>query len=175
VNGSRPLRVALLLGFGLVAVLAAMIPLGPGGHLVPPDLLFCLVLAWTLRAPGSVPIWALVLLGLFADTMLSRPIGLGALGLLLAAEAVRGLMPRLRGLPFPAEWLVAVVLCALVLAGMHLALRLVFADAPPAMDLVRYLVATALAYPIVAAAVAIGLPGGLPGGLRSGLARERAA
>jgi rod shape-determining protein MreD len=124
-------------------------------------------MAWTLRAPGSVPIWALVLLGLFADAMLSRPMGLGALGLLLAAEAMRGLLPRLRGLPFPAEWLVASVLFALVLAGMHAALRLVFAEAPPALDLLRYLVATVLAYPLVAAAVAIGL--------RGRLARERAA
>ncbi len=166
-NGSQPLRLAMLFGFGLVAVLAAMIPLGPGGALVPPDLLFCLVMAWTLRVPGSVPIWALVLLGLFADAMLSRPMGLGALGLLFAAEAMRGLKPRLRGLPFPAEWLVAAVLFALVLAGMHLAMRLVFAEAPPPVDLMRYMVATVLAYPVVAAAAAIGL--------RGGRARERAA
>jgi hypothetical protein len=49
------------------------------------------------------------------------------------------------------------VLFALVLAGMHVALRLVFAEGPPVVDLLRYLVATALAYPLMAAAVAIGL------------------
>jgi rod shape-determining protein MreD len=151
------LRVAFLCGFGTMAVIAALIPLGPGGALVPPDLLFCLVLAWTLRAPDPVPVLVLAGLGLFADALLSRPMGLGALGLLLAAEAMRALGPRLRGVPFPLEWLVAAVLFALVLAGMHVALRLVFAEGPPVVDLLRYLVATALAYPLMAAAVAIGL------------------
>ena len=154
---SQPLRIGMLFGFGVVAVLAAMIPLGPGGSLVPPDLLFCLVVAWTLRSPDTVPVWALVVLGLFGDLMLSRPVGLGALGLLLAAEIIRGGANRIRGLPFPAEWLAASVLFAVVLAFMHLALRLVFAEGPPPVDLLRHLVATALAYPVVALAVAVGL------------------
>lgn len=155
---SRPLRIGLLFAFGAVAVLAGMIPLGPGGTLAPPDLLFCLVVAWTLRSPDTVPVWALVVLGLFGDLMLSRPVGLGALGLLFAAETIRGGANRIRGLPFPAEWLAAALLFAAVLAFMHLALRLVFAEGPPAVDLLRLLVATVLAYPVVAVAVAVGLP-----------------
>lgn len=156
-TGAPALRLALLFGLGLVATVAAMLPLGPGGGLVPPDLVFALVLAWTLRAPEPPPVWALVVLGLFADAMLSRPPGLGALGLLLAAEATNGLAPRLRGTPFPLEWLTAAILCALMLAGMHAALRLAFVTPPPAADLLRYLVATAVAYPVAALAATIAL------------------
>ncbi len=151
------LRLSALFLLGLAAVALALVPLAPGGGLVPPDLLFCLVLAWVLRAPEPVPVWALVVLGLFADAMLSRPMGLGALGLLLAAEAVSQLAPRLRGAHFVLEWLVAGVLFALVLAGTQLAMRVVFADAPPVGDLLRYVAATVIAYPVVALAVALAL------------------
>ena len=158
-TGGRTLRLALLFGFCLVATVAALIPLGPGGALVSPDLVFCLVLAWMLRAPEPVPVWALVLLGLFADAMLARPLGLGALGLLLAAEAMRGLAPRLRGTPFPLEWVCAALLFALTLAFMHAALRVTFAEAPPVTDLARYLVATVIAYPLAALTASVALRG----------------
>ena len=48
-------------------------------------------------------------------------------------------------------------LFALVLAGMHVALRLVFTDVPPAMDLVRYHVATVISYPVAALAAGVAL------------------
>jgi len=157
VSGTGLLRLGLLFGLCFIGAIATLIPLGPGGGMVPPDLVFCLVLAWVLRAPEPVPIWALVLLGLMADVLVSRPIGLGALGLVLAAEVMRSLRPRLGGAPFPLEWLAAAVLFALVLAGMHVALRLVFTDVPPAMDLVRYHVATVISYPVAALAAGVAL------------------
>ena len=154
---SRPARTGLLLLLGVVAIHAALIPLGPGGMLVPPDLLYCLVIAWVLRAPDAPPVWLLVGLGLAADILLSRPIGLGALGLLLAAEVAGRNRILLRGLPFPAGWAAAAIGYALILAGIYAALRLTFAEAPAPYDLLRYLVATALAYPLVALAVAWGV------------------
>ena len=42
----------LLLGLGFVAVQAALIPLEPGGALVAPDLLYCLIVAWVIRRPA---------------------------------------------------------------------------------------------------------------------------
>ena len=76
---------AIFLGLGAVAVEAALIPLGPGSALLAPDLLFGLVVAWVIRRPATAPLWAIVALGLFADLMMSRPLGLGALGLMLAS------------------------------------------------------------------------------------------
>lgn len=150
---TRPLpgvaETLLFLGLGVVAVQAALVPLGPGGTLVPPDLLYCLAVAWVIRRPKSAPLWAITGLGLFADVMLSRPIGLGALGLLLASEWFRLHARRFHGSPFPLEWLAAATGFAAVLGGMTLALALVLAPRPGLATLLPYLAATAIAYPLV--------------------------
>ncbi len=140
---------AVLAGLGIVAVQAPLIPLGPGGGLVAPDLLYGLVVAWVIRRPKTTPIWIVLALGLFADLMLSRPLGLGALGLVLAAEWFRARAARFHGVPFLIEWLAAVAGYAVVLAGMKLALEITFADPPGLGALLRYLLATALAYPLI--------------------------
>ena len=143
------LEKAIFVGLGVVAVEAALIPLGPGGALVAPDLLFGLTVAWVIRRPATAPLWAVLLLGIFADLMMSRPLGLGALGLLLASEWFRQHSARFQAAPFPLEWLAMALAFALVLAGMQLALALVFADGPGLAVLARYAVTTALAYPLV--------------------------
>jgi len=140
---------ALLLGLGLVAVLAVMIPLGPGGALVPPHLLYALLVAWVIRRPATTPLWAVLALGLFGDVMLSLPIGLGALGLMLAVEGFRSRAVLFHGTPFVLEWVAAAIGFALMLAGMHLALRLVFVAPPGLGPSLRFLLATAIAYPLV--------------------------
>ena len=140
---------AIFLGLGVVAVEAALIPLGPGGALVAPDLLFGLVVAWVIRRPATAPFWAVVALGLFADLMMSRPLGLGALGLVLASEWFRRRAARFQARPFPLEWLAVTLAFAAMLAGMELALALVFADGPGFAALARYAVTTALAYPLI--------------------------
>jgi rod shape-determining protein MreD len=142
---------ALLPTLGVVAVYAALVPLGPGSGLVPPDLLYCLVVAWVIRRPASAPLWVVLGLGLLADLLLSRPPGLGALGLLLASEAFRANRGVLNGLPFPVEWLAAAAGFAVVLAAMNLALALTLADPPGLAASAQYLLATALAYPLVVA------------------------
>jgi rod shape-determining protein MreD len=144
-----PVETALFLGFGMLSVLAAMLPLAPGGGLVAPDLVYGLVVAWVIRRPRTTPIWAVLALGLFADVMLSRPIGLGVLGLLLASEFFRTRAATLHGYPFPVEWLAASLAFALILAAQQVALTLVFAPRPAFATLATHLVATALAYPLV--------------------------
>jgi rod shape-determining protein MreD len=144
-----PVETALFLGFGFVAVLAPKIPLAPGAGLMAPDLLYCLTVAWMIRRPRSAPLPAVVGLGLFADLMLSRPLGLGALGLLVASELFRARAATFHGLPFPVEWLAATLVFAAMLGSEQLALLLVFAEAPGVAPLARHLVATALAYPVV--------------------------
>ena len=139
---------ALFLSLGLLAVLMPLAPLGPAGALVVPDLLYCLAVGWMVRRPATAPLWAVLLLGLFGDVMLSRPIGLGALGLVLVAEWFRRWGRLFHSSPFPLEWLAATVGFAALLAGSRIALALVFAPAPSPGALASYLFATALAYPI---------------------------
>ena len=139
----------LLVGLGFVAVLAALIPLEPGGELVAPDLLYALMIGWVIRRPGSTPLWAAPLLGLFADVMLSRPLGLGALGLMLVTEGFRRRALLFHGTPFVIEWAAAVVGFAALLLGMHVALEVVLVAPPGLMPSARYLLATGIAYPLV--------------------------
>ncbi len=139
----------LFLALGVVAVQAALIPLGPGGALVPPDLLYGLTVAWVIRRPATAPIWVVLALGLFADVMLSRPLGLGALGLLLASEWFRHRARRFHGAPFPLEWLAAAAGFAAMLAGMAIAMALVLLDPPGLGTLLHHLLTTALAYPLI--------------------------
>jgi rod shape-determining protein MreD len=140
---------ALFIGLGVVAVEAALIPLGPGSTLVAPDLLYGLTVAWVIRRPAAAPLWAVVALGLFADVMLSRPLGLGALALVLASEWFRLRARRFHGSPFVLEWLAASVAFAAMLAGIEIALALVFADRPGFAAMLRYAITTALAYPLI--------------------------
>lgn len=139
---------ALFLGLGVAAVGATLIPLAPGGALVPPDLLFGLVLAWVIRRPATAPFWAVLALGLFADVMMSRPLGLGALGLVLASEWFRLRGARFQVGPFLLEWLAVALAFAAILAAMQVTLTLVLADRPGPPALARYALTTALAYPL---------------------------
>jgi rod shape-determining protein MreD len=150
-------QTALLGGFGVLAACAALTPLAPGGSLVAPDLLYCLVMAWVLRSPASAPIWIIVALGLLGDVMMSRPIGLGALGLMLASEVMRVFTSRLRGAAFVLEWLAVMTGFVAMLAGVELVMRLALAPGPGLGPSMRYVVSTAIAYPVVAAGLAFGL------------------
>ncbi len=141
--------VLLMLGFG--AACLALVPIAPGEMRAAPDLVYCLVMAWSARRPDSASLFMVLALGLMADLLLSRPLGLGALGLVLAAELTRSRRgPR----PFLVEWGIAVMAFALMLAGIVLVLRLSFAVPPESAGLLWHLAATAIAYPFVAAALA---------------------
>jgi rod shape-determining protein MreD len=139
----------LFLALGVVAVQAALIPLGLDGRLVPPDLLYGLVVAWLIRRPASAPLWAVLALGLFADVMLSRPIGLGALALVLVSEWFRLRGRLFHRSPFPLEWLAATLGFAAIMAAMHVALVMVMAPAPGLAMTLRHVLVTALTYPLI--------------------------
>jgi rod shape-determining protein MreD len=144
-----PAETALYLGLGLVAVIAPLIPLSPGGGLTPPDLAYGLTVAWVIRRPARLPLWAILLVGLLGDVMLSRPLGLGALGLLLAAEVFRARAATLANTRFATEWLAATLGFAAILAAMQVALTLTLAPAPGLRPALLYLGVTAGAYPLV--------------------------
>ncbi|MFT3974441.1 MAG: rod shape-determining protein MreD [Amaricoccus sp.] len=145
---SRGVEAVLLPAIGVVALVGMTMPLDPG-RLTPPDLVFCLMIAWVVRRPDRVPVWAAPLLGLLGDALLMRPIGLGALGLMLATEVFRGRATALQAAPFPLEWLAAALGYVAMLLGMRLVLGATFAGGPGLGRLGIAAAATAAAYPLV--------------------------
>lgn len=149
---ARPLveNVAVIAA-GVGAIYFALVPLGGPGGLPAPDLLYCVLAVWVIRRPLQASVWLVLGLGLFGDLMLSRPVGLGALGLLLATEALRANAGLLQGASFALEWLAAAAGFAAILAGMRLVMEFAFLDGPGLDIGLRYLASTMLAYPLVAA------------------------
>lgn len=142
------LEIVLLPAIGVGATVAMTMPLDPG-RLTPPDLVYCLMIAWVVRRPARVPIWAAPALGLLGDVLLMRPIGLGALGLMLATEVFRGRAAGLQAAPFLVEWVAAVAGYAALVFGMRLVLAATFADAPSLASLGGAVFVTGVAYPLV--------------------------
>ena len=139
--------------FALLALAAIHVPMVPVSHaadrLPLPDLLYCLTLAWVMRRPATAPLALVLAAGLAGDLLLARPVGLGALGLVLASEAIRVRRAAL-GANFLAEWLAVALAFALVLAGTAVLLTLTLAPPPALRPLAAHWLATALAYPMVA-------------------------
>ena len=164
-------RAALPL-LGLIAIYAALLPFSPGSGAPVPDILYCLVIAWVIRRPESAPLVIVLGLGLLADILLTRPLGLGALGLVLASEVMRRRASLFRGGPFIVEWIAAMLLFAATLAAVTLVLRVSFADAPGLGPLGWHLFATAAIYPFVALLLVLCLgfaaPRPTPAGTRLG-------
>ena len=138
----------LLPAIAVVATFGMTMPLDPG-RLTPPDLVYCLMIAWVVRRPARVPLWAAPALGLLGDVLLMRPIGLGALGLMLATEVFRARAGALRAAPFLVEWVAAAAGYAAMLLGMRLVLGATFSDAPTLARLGAAVLATGVAYPFV--------------------------
>lgn len=144
----RAVETLLLPLIGVAATVAVTMPLDPG-RLMPPDLVWCLVIAWVIRRPARMPVWVAPLLGLLGDVLLMRPLGLGALGLMLGVEVFRGRAALFHGAPFVVEWAGAVLGYAALVFGMRLALAVTFADGPSLARLGLAVLATAVAYPLV--------------------------
>ncbi len=147
---SPRLEMALLLGLGIGAIHIPLVPYSlaaeDGG---PPDLLFCLVVAWMVRRPDTAPLVLILALGLLADVLNSRPLGLGALALVLSSELFRAQRSLLFGVPFVLEW-IAVVLTLIVTAlCAFLLLKVTFIDGPSMRQLMSQALVTALFYPVM--------------------------
>ena len=95
-----------------------------------PDLILCFAIAWSLRRPEFVPPVVLAFVFLLADLLLQRPPGLLALLALLGCENLKSRNRSLRDATFPAEWLAASVVIAVVLLSYRLVLAMLLVDLP---------------------------------------------
>ncbi|MGL6208217.1 MAG: rod shape-determining protein MreD [Paracoccaceae bacterium] len=115
--------------FVLLAVLLLFLRLLPGqgfiGGLPGPDLLLCLICAWTMRRPDYLPVVLVAVVVLIEDLILMRPPGLWTALVVLATEFIRARVALTRELTFVVEWL----LVAGIMIGLFLANRIIFAIA----------------------------------------------
>lgn len=147
----RLIRVLMLLLVGFICILVLAVPLTPGVPSWPmPDLLIALCCYWVLRRPGSAPVIAIFVLGLTADLLLMRPVGLGALTLVLVTEVLRAQIRHLREVPFVLEWLMVGSLMAAGVIVQVVLMWISLGTLPMLAELAQYAGVTILSYPVVA-------------------------
>ncbi|MEM1313213.1 MAG: hypothetical protein AAGI51_01570 [Pseudomonadota bacterium] len=164
---ASPLRLLagaiVFLAAGLIALFVQVAPISQIPADWRPDLVWCVLAFFALRAPRAAPLLLVALLLLARDALTGAPPGAGALALLLAFEGLRlwaGARPARP--PLLSEAIAATGFHAGALALQWLLLAAVFAPTPDLDALARHLAATALALPLVAALLRGGLGLGRP-------------
>lgn len=114
----------LFLALALAMLFLRLLPLrSEAGDMPGPDLLLCLIFAWTMRRPDYLPALLIAAVVLLEDLVLMRPPGLWAGLVVVASEFIRGRVALTRELNFGVEWLlVAGLMVALMVAN-----RMIFA------------------------------------------------
>lgn len=144
---------ALLAGLLTLTLFFSLLPLGSFfGRIPGPDLMLALLIAWTLRRPDYVPLGLVALFAFMADALLMRPLGLGALTVVLATEYLRRSVIQTEALTFLDELLQAGLVIAACFFGERIILLLLFADQPPALDQILQVIVTFLFYPLTVGA-----------------------
>ncbi len=147
----RLLRIALMLGLGLIAIFIEAAPLGLSADAYPsPDLLFCVVAYWSIRRPEAAVLVAVFALGLARDLMTDAPVGAGVLSLVFASEFLKALGHGLSRRSFATEWLLLAAVLALVIMAQWLIVLILLAHPPYLTDLAHQWLATMALYPVLA-------------------------
>lgn len=119
------------------------------GRVPGPDLLLCIIFAWTMRRPDYLPVLLIAAVVLVEDLILLRPPGLWTALVLIASEFVRGRVALTRELNFGVEWL----LVSALMVGMLLVYRMFFAlvlvPQPPFGFAMIQVIWSILCYPVV--------------------------
>ncbi len=140
----------LFLALAAALLFLRLLPINTASDAWPgPDILLCLVFAWSLRRSDYLPFWLVALVIFLEDILLMRPPGLWAALVVAGAEFLHNRTALTRELNFGVEW----ILVSGVMAAQFLVNRLIFAFAllpqvPVSYTLIQ-LVATILFYPAV--------------------------
>lgn len=157
-NTRRWFEVILFVLMGFFSIGLPIIPMGLAANSVAfPDVMFALFAAWVIRRPMSAPIIVIVFLGVLADAMMMRPLGLWALTLFVGMEALRFSERAFRDIPFLLEWLYVSVLFALMLMLQNMLLLVSFDSVYGFSDVLWHWVRTVAVYPLVVAIIHWGL------------------
>ena len=110
---------ALFVAIALVLLFIRLLPLGSvAGALPGPDILLCIIFAWTMRRPDYLPALLITAVVLLDDMILMRPPGLWTAIVIIGSEFIRARVALTRELNFGVEWL--------LVAGMMVAMLLVY-------------------------------------------------
>lgn len=119
------------------------------GSLPGPDLLVCIVFAWTMRRPDYLPVLLIAAVVLVEDLVLLRPPGLWTALVVMASEFVRGRVALTRELSFGIEWLLVSALMVAMLLIYRMFFGLVLLPQPPFGFALMQVIWSILCYPIV--------------------------
>lgn len=148
---SRVLRQILLLVLGLLAIYAEAAPIGHAAQSWPsPDMLFLVIAFFSVRRPGTALLLWVFVLGLSRDLLTDTPVGIGALSLVAASEALKSLHLTLRRASFATEMLTVAAVLAGMLAMQWLAVVTTLLPAPPIGVMLRQWALTVALYPAIA-------------------------
>ena len=155
---ARFFRMAVVTVMGLLAIFVEAAPLGIAVGAPPsPDLLLCLVAYWSIRRPGSIPLFLVFSLGLVRDLLTDVPVGAGVLSLVLISEAFKTWRRSLARSIFLVEWIwvAAASVGGTILICVLMALT--FAQPPYLIGLLHQCLYTAMVYPFLVLVLRWGL------------------
>ena len=148
----------LFLLAALVLMFLRLLPLpASAGRLPGPDLLLCLICAWTVRRPEYLPVLMIAGVVLLEDMVLMRPPGLWTGLVILAAEFIRSRVALTRELSFGVEWLLVAGLMLGLFLGYRLAFAITFLPQPGFGFALVQTLWSIFAYPFVVALSRYGL------------------
>lgn len=114
-----------------------------------PDLVLCIIFAWTMRRPEYLPTLLIAVVVLTEDLVLLRPPGLWTALVIIASEFVRSRVALTRELSFGVEWLLVSAMMVGMLLAYRMAFGLVLLPQPPFGFALMQVIWSILCYPVV--------------------------
>lgn len=118
-------------------------------HMPGPDLLLCIIFAWTMRRPDYLPVLLIAAVVLLEDLIVLRPPGLWTGLVVLVSEIIRSRVALTRELNFGVEWLLVSAMMVVLLIAYRLAFGLVLLPQPPFGFAMVQVIWSILCYPLV--------------------------
>lgn len=118
-------------------------------HMPGPDLLLCIIFAWTMRRPDYLPVLLIAAVVLLEDLIVLRPPGLWTGLVVLVSEIIRSRVALTRELNFGVEWLLVSAMMVVLLIVYRLAFGLVLLPQPPFGFAMVQVLWSILCYPLV--------------------------
>ena len=118
-------------------------------HMPGPDLLLCIIFAWTMRRPDYLPVLLIAAVVLLEDLIVLRPPGLWTGLVVLVSEIIRSRVALTRELNYGVEWLLVSAMMVVLLIVYRLAFGLVLLPQPPFGFAMVQIVWSILCYPVV--------------------------
>lgn len=148
----------LFLAVAALLIFWKLLPMNDGaGNLPGPDILLCMIFAWTVRRPDYLPVLMIACVVLLEDMLLMRPPGLWTALVILGSEVIRSRVVLTRELSFGVEWLLVAALMLAMFVIYRLAFVLAFVPQPVLGFALVQTLWSIFAYPVVVAASRYGL------------------